>query len=107
MPPRYHTRDRNDGPCDRPLDDIILQDAKTRSPSSLPMSLSYKVRNINRSVGTQVSGEIAYQHGEAGLPEGTLELKLTRQRGAKPGRIPAPGLRIVLTARRTITSARA
>ena len=30
-------------------------------------SLAYKIANINRSVGTQVSGEIGYQYGEDGL----------------------------------------
>ena len=66
--PRFHTRDRNDGFVDRPLDDVILQDANEAINHGKPLSLSYKVHNTNRSVCTKVSGEIAYQHGETGLP---------------------------------------
>ena len=43
---------------ERPLDDIILQDAKDAITEQAPISLSYKVRTLNRSVGTKVSGEI-------------------------------------------------
>ena len=43
-------------------------------------SLAYKIANTNRSVGTQVSGEIGYQYGEDGLPDGTIELRFTAAR---------------------------
>ena len=48
---------------DRQLDDVILQDANEAINHGQPLSLSYKVRNINRAVCTKVSGDIAYQHG--------------------------------------------
>jgi glutamate synthase (NADPH/NADH) large chain/glutamate synthase (ferredoxin) len=95
--PRFHTRDRNDGFSDRPLDDVILQDANEAINLGKPLSLSYKVRNINRSVGTKVSGEIAYQHGEAGLPEGLLEINLTGTAGQSLGAFLSPGIRLILT----------
>ena len=46
----------------RPLDDIILQDAKDAITDAVPMKLKYKVKNTNRSVGTKVSGEIAARY---------------------------------------------
>nr|MDQ3624427.1 glutamate synthase large subunit [Verrucomicrobiota bacterium] len=95
--PRYCTRERNDGPHGRPLDDIILQDAKDAITEQHPISLSYKVKNTNRSVGTKVSGEIGYQYGKDGLPEGTLELKLEGSAGQSFGTFLAPGIRLVLT----------
>jgi len=58
--------------------------------------LSYRVTNMNRSVATKVSGEIGYQYGEAGLPEGTLELKLEGSAGQSFGTFLAPGIRLVL-----------
>ena len=61
------------------------------------MKLSYKVDNTNRSVATKVSGEIAYQYGEQGLPEGTLELDLTGTAGQSFGAFLAPGVRLLLT----------
>ncbi|HEY5893478.1 MAG TPA: glutamate synthase large subunit [Chthoniobacterales bacterium] len=95
--PRYATRDRNDGAHDRPLDDVILQDAKEAITDGEAISLSYRVKNINRSLGTRVSGEIGYQYGEAGLPEGTIELNFAGSAGQGLGTFLAPGIRIVLT----------
>lgn len=95
--PRYNTIDRNDGVHDRPLDDVILQDAKDAINEKIPVSLSYKVRNINRSVATKVSGEIGYQYGAEGLPEGTIELNLRGSAGQSFGAFLAPGIRMILT----------
>ena len=95
--PRFHTRDRNDGFTDRPLDDVILQEANEAINLGNKLSLSYKVRNTNRSVGTKVSGEIAYQHGETGLPEGLLEINLTGTAGQSLAAFLSPGIRIILT----------
>ena len=94
--PRIHTRDRNDGFMDRTLDDVILQDANEAINHGRPLSLEYKVRNTNRAVGAKVSGEIAYQHGEKGLPDGLLEIKLTGSAGQSLGAFLSPGLRLVL-----------
>ena len=94
---RYATRDRNDPEHDQPLDDIILQDAEESIRDAKPVKLSYKVDNTNRSLATKVSGEIAYQYGEEGLPEGTLELDLTGTAGQSFGAFLAPGIRLVLT----------
>ena len=94
---RHATRARNDGPEDRTLDDIILQDAKDAISDGKPISLSYKITNVNRSVGTQVSGEIGYQYGEEGLPEGTIELRFNGSSGQSFGTFLAPGVRLILT----------
>ncbi len=94
--PRFHTRDRNDGFMDRPLDDVILQDANEAINHGKPLSLSYKVHNTNRSVCTKVSGEIAYQHGETGLPDGLLEINLRGTAGQSLGAFLSPGLRLIL-----------
>ncbi|MCX6959259.1 MAG: glutamate synthase large subunit [Verrucomicrobia bacterium] len=94
---RYSTRDRNDPEHDQPLDDIILQDAEESIRDARPVKLSYKVDNTNRSLATKVSGEVAYQYGEEGLPEGTLELDLTGTAGQSFGAFLAPGIRLILT----------
>ncbi len=95
--PRYCTRSRNNGVHEAPLDDTVLQDAKDAITEQMPISLKYKVHNTNRSVGTKVSGEIGYQWGDAGLPEGTLELLLEGSAGQSFGAFLAPGVRLVLT----------
>ena len=95
--PRHCTRERNDGPHGRPLDDIVLQDAKDAITDGVKMSLNYRVKNTNRSVGTKVSGEIGYQYGKEGLPEGTLTLNLEGSAGQSFGTFLASGLRLILT----------
>ncbi len=95
--PRHATRDSNDGPAEHTLDDTIMQDAKDAINDGRPISRSYKIKNTNRSVGTRVSGEIGYQWGEAGLPERSIELKLTGSAGQSLGAFLSPGIRIILT----------
>lgn len=94
---RYATRSRNDGPEDRTLDDIIMQDAKEAINDAKPITLSYKITNVNRSTGTMVSGEIGYQYGEEGLPEGTIDLRFHGSSGQSFGAFLAPGVKLVLT----------
>ena len=94
---RHATRDRNDSEHDQPLDDIILQDAEEAIRDAKPVKLAYKVDNTNRSLATKVSGEVAYQYGNVGLPEGTIELDLTGTAGQSFGAFLAPGIRLLLT----------
>jgi len=93
---RYNTHNRNDSSHERPLDDIIMQDAKDAITALEKVSLSYKVRNTHRSIGAKVSGEIGYQHGEAGLPAGTLELRLEGSAGQSLGAFLSPGISLTL-----------
>ncbi|HLB34013.1 MAG TPA: glutamate synthase large subunit [Chthoniobacterales bacterium] len=94
---RYATRDRNDSAQDQPLDDIILQDAEEAIRDGTPITLSYKVDNTNRAVGTKVAGEIAYRYGEEGLPEGTITLNLHGTAGQSLGAFLTSGVRIILS----------
>ncbi len=95
--PRHCTRERNDGIHGRPLDDLILQDCKDAITDGVKMTKSYKVKNTNRCIGTKVSGEIGYQYGKEGLPEGTLTLNLEGTAGQSFGTFLTSGLRLILT----------
>jgi glutamate synthase domain-containing protein 3 len=50
------------------------------------------VRNVNRTVGGIMSGEIARKHGPAGLPEGTIEISFSGSAGQSFGAWLAPGV---------------
>ena len=93
---RHNTRNRNDAAYVGPIDDVILQDAKDAIVDQRPISLSYRVNNMRRSVASKVSGEIGYQWGNAGLPEGTLELKFQGSAGQSLGAFLSAGIRIQL-----------
>ena len=93
--PRYHVRERNDR-IDKPLDDTILQDAKDAIAGLSPIVLKYNIKNTNRSIGTKLSGEIAYRYGDKGLPPCTVELRLKGTAGQSLGAFLCNGVRIVL-----------
>jgi hypothetical protein len=95
--PRHNTWERNDPQPGRRLDDSILQDAREAVNDQLPITLSYRVKNTNRAVGTKLSGEIGYLWGEQGLPEGTIELDLRGSAGQSLGAFLSPGVKITLT----------
>ncbi len=57
------------------------------------------LRNVNRTVGGILSGEIARRHGVEGLPDGTIEIALTGSAGQSFGAWLAPGV-YAFTARR-------
>jgi glutamate synthase (NADPH/NADH) large chain/glutamate synthase (ferredoxin) len=94
--PRFHTWERNDKLEDRTLDAVILQDAKSCLQTRKKLKLKYKVKNTQRSIGTQLSGEIAYRFGDEGLPDGTLELALSGTAGQSLGAFLVRGVRINL-----------
>ncbi|HEX2780827.1 MAG TPA: glutamate synthase large subunit, partial [Gemmatimonadaceae bacterium] len=59
--------------------------------------VSVVVRNVNRSVGTMLSGEITRRHGAAGLPDGCLTVRCTGSAGQSFGAFAAHGLTLELT----------
>jgi len=62
--------------------------------SSLEINLP--VRNVHRSVGTILSGEVARRFGSAGLPDNTLRIHLNGSAGQSLGAFLAKGVTITL-----------
>ncbi len=60
------------------------------------MTLDIAVRNVDRTVGTTLSHEIAKRYGDAGLPADTIVLRATGTAGQSFGAFGAPGLSIHL-----------
>lgn len=87
---------RNDKP-DKPLDDQILLDVKEALRDKVAVTRSYKIRNVNRSIGTKLSGEIAYLYGDRGLPDNTIHLRLSGSAGQSLGAFLVHGIRLTLT----------
>ncbi len=95
---RYHTRDRNERfGNDGSLDEAILQEARdVILGKSARLVARYKITNINRDVGTHLSGQIAYQHGNHALPPGTIDLTFTGSAGQSFGAFLVQGIRLTL-----------
>ena len=54
----------------------------------LPVRIERDVRNVDRSVGAMLSGEVARRHGHDGLPEGQLCVRADRHGRAELRRLP-------------------
>ncbi len=78
------------------LAETMVADAMSAITQKQPLTLSYVVRNTNRSIGARLSGEIARQHGAEGLPENCLTLNLTGSAGQSFGVWNARGLQLIL-----------
>ncbi len=54
------------------------------------------MKNTFRSIGTNLSGEIAYRYGDEGLPENTLNVTLSGSAGQSLGAFLVKGVRLTL-----------
>jgi glutamate synthase (NADPH/NADH) large chain/glutamate synthase (ferredoxin) len=94
--PIKRTQDRNDRQEDI-LDDQILKDVEDALAGNGSIKKSYAIRNVNRTVGARVAGEIAKRHRKEGLPAGSIELHFTGSAGQSFGAFSHTGLRMILT----------
>lgn len=94
--PRQRVQDRNDRPGE-PLDNTILLDVAAALERKQPVKRRYSVRNTDRTLATKVSGEIAHRYGDAGLPDGTVELHFDGSAGQSFGAFSIRGMRLILT----------
>ncbi|HEX9644605.1 MAG TPA: glutamate synthase large subunit [Acidimicrobiia bacterium] len=67
------------------LGEQLALEGRRAARSSRPLDLAYPVQNTDRAVGTRLSGEIAELRGEAGLPEGTISVRLSGTAGQSFG----------------------
>ena len=82
-----------------PVNDLnahLLEQAGPALDRGQPVALECPITNRDRTVGATLSGVIAARHGEAGLPEGTIQVRFTGSAGQSFGAFLAPGLRLVL-----------
>jgi len=96
LKPRFHTWKSNEKREDQCLDETILQDVKSTLQTKKKIVLKYKVRNENRSIGAQLSGEIAYRFGDEAMPEGTIDLTLSGSAGQSFGAFLVKGIKMTL-----------
>ena len=59
---------------------------------SEPVKIALPVRNVHRTVGTLLAGEVLARHGAAGLPDGTIDVTLTGSVGQSVGAFLCPGI---------------
>jgi glutamate synthase (ferredoxin) len=72
-----------------------LSEAPTSNPVSLA-SATGAIANTDRAFGAAIAGEIALRHGDAGLPDGAIQLAVTGSAGQSFGAFSLPGMRLSL-----------
>ena len=75
---------------------VLLGAARPAIETGQPVVIPSPIININRTVGTILSNEIAKKYGQAGLPDDTIRLKLMGSAGQSLGAFLAHGITIEL-----------
>ncbi|MBU2828851.1 glutamate synthase large subunit, partial [Acidithiobacillus ferriphilus] len=91
-----HTQDRNP-PFDKgELAETMVKDAQPALDEQIPTRLHYPIRNVNRSIGARLAGEIARRHGNTGLREDAVHVELHGTAGQSFGAFCVQGMTLHL-----------
>ena len=94
--PRFSQQERNPSFDKGELAERMVADAIDAIKAGTPVKLAYPVKNVNRSIGARLSGEIARAHGGKGLPDDTLRIDLAGSAGQSFGVWNHKGLTLTL-----------
>ncbi len=79
------------------LDNDLIASAAPALERGEAVRIESRVRNVNRTVGAMLSGEVARKHGHKGLPDSTIHITLTGVAGQSFGAFLAHGITLDLT----------
>ncbi|WP_421839632.1 glutamate synthase large subunit [Novosphingobium sp.] len=82
---------------DAALDNVLIAAAEPALERGEAVRIESKVRNVNRTVGAMLSGEVAKRYGHRGLPSGTIHVTLSGVAGQSFGAFLAHGVTLDLT----------
>ena len=87
----YHTGEQDHG-LDKALDHKLIAQAKAALEKGERVSFISPVKNLNRTVGAMLSGEVAKRYGHAGLPDDTIHIQLQGTAGQSAAAFLAGGI---------------
>jgi glutamate synthase (NADPH/NADH) large chain len=82
---------------DKALDQAFITAAEPALQRGEPVRIEHAIRNVNRTVGAMLSGEVAKRYGHAGLPEDTIAITLTGNAGQSFAAFLSRGVSLTLT----------
>ncbi len=91
----FHTELQDHG-LEKALDHKLIAQAKAALEKGERVSFISPVRNVHRTVGTMLSGEVAKRYGHAGLPDDTIHIQLQGTAGQSAAAFLAAGITIDL-----------
>jgi glutamate synthase domain-containing protein 3 len=78
------------------LDHRLIELAQPALERGQKVAIDMPIRNINRTVGTMLSWEVARRHGHAGLPDDSIHIKFAGSAGQSFGAFLAKGITLDL-----------
>src|SRR4051812_11330183 len=81
---------------DQALDHALIAHAKPALESKQKVEARFAIRNVHRTVGAMLGGEIARRYGSAGLPDETIHYNFTGSAGQSFGAFVPSGLTLEL-----------
>ena len=88
---RFRTEAQDHG-LDRALDHRLIELAQPALERGEKVSIDVPIRNINRTVGTMLSGAVARRYGNVGLPDDTIHVRLAGSAGQSFGAFLSHGI---------------
>jgi len=92
---RYHVEQQDHG-LDKALDQRLIELAQPALERREKVAIDMPIRNINRTVGTILSNEIAKRYQHAGLPDNTIHVRFAGSAGQSFGAFLARGVTLDL-----------
>jgi glutamate synthase (NADPH/NADH) large chain len=93
--PRRQVAEQDHGLA-KALDNKLIELAKPALEKGEKVSFIQPIRNVNRTVGAMLSGEVARRYGHEGLPDNTIHVQLQGTAGQSVGAFLAHGITIDL-----------
>ncbi len=88
---RQHAEEQ-DHELNKALDNTLIAEAKDALNSQQPVVIDSPIRNVNRTVGTMLSHEVAKRYGNAGLPADTIRVNFNGTAGQSFGAFLSHGI---------------
>ncbi len=88
--------ERQDHHLDRALDNELIALAQPALDEREPVRIDRPIRNVHRTVGAMLSGEVARRYGHAGLPQDTIWVTFRGNAGGSFGAFLARGVTLEL-----------
>ncbi len=84
--------ERQDHPIQDILDRRLIEEAKPALEKKTPVAFEVDIKNVDRSAGAMLSGEVAKRYGFKGLKDDTISVKLNGTAGQSFGAFLARGI---------------
>ncbi|MDD5460727.1 MAG: glutamate synthase large subunit [Methylococcales bacterium] len=91
-----YNREQQDHGLEHALDHVLIAQAQPALENGQAVTINTPVRNVNRTFGAMLSGQVAKRYGHQGLREDTIAIKVKGTAGQSFGAFLAQGISIEL-----------